>query len=147
MRWVVLLTAPLFILGWLLMDSKLSPQQASETEAMVSYITRKQVEYVRLLTQQHGEIEVSCRQARELCDRGRPQKGAQLLVRVQNTGIFSGWWLVTAQHNGEPIVTLEVQSSDYRQAKIMWGLGALAFATAAFVLWRFAPFGPPRHEA
>jgi hypothetical protein len=147
MRWALFFTAPIFVVGWLMMDSKLTIQQSSEIDAVISYVTKKQVEYVRLLTAQHGEIEVSCLQASELCQRKRPAHGEKLLVHVQNTGILSGWWLVSATHGGEPLVTLEVQSAAYRQAKFMWGLGTLAAVLAVLVFLYFAPFRPPQHEA
>ncbi len=69
-----------------------------------------------------------------------PRKGATLRVWLQDAGPMMGYWIVSAEWNGERLVAPDSQAPLFRTEKIVWGIGSLIALAVAFMLWYFAPF-------
>jgi len=139
-RWTAVPVAILLAGAWMLAPSRLQLSQAKEITVTANRLQRKNIEYLDLQTSNFQEIQTPCYKARTLCQAPVPRKSATLRVWLQDAGPMMGYWIVSAEFNGQQLVTPDSQASVFRTEKIMWGLGALTALAVAFMLWYFAPF-------
>jgi hypothetical protein len=147
-RIFIFIAALVLVVNWLSMSSELGIEKSQETKALISYETGKQhQQYISLLTRDLGRIKFQCQGALALCKHPRVRAGTEITVWIQDTGLFSGQWLVAARHQEQWLASVEAQSATYRKAKLAWGLGALAALALVFAIWYFGPFGTARLES